>query len=182
MVTPSVRTHRRDGYVTFSFSRIIMRPHFYLNFKLSWGGASLNYSISSLKQTFEEKMEFLFFFTVSLVFYDLTWRVSDVNQFDVGDNVILTSWWWQFYVGDRIIKPPELVVLSWISSPVGHSSVQIYTTPLQTFFIRADFMNIFQLLSGCLATGLNFEICQISVFSEIETDLMVQYQETFHFF
>ena len=39
----------------------------------------------------------------------------------------------------------------------------------------------FQLLSGCLATGLKFEICKITIFSHVESPLMIEYKEKLHF-
>ena len=39
---------------------------------------------------------------------------------------------------------------------------------------------IFQLLSGCLATGLKFEICSVSISSKVETSLKIRYQEKFY--
>ena len=49
--------------------------------------------------------------------------------------------------------------------------------PASYFLDKNNF--IFQLLSGCLATGLKFEICSVSISSKIETSLKIRYQEKF---
>ena len=39
--------------------------------------------------------------------------------------------------------------------------------------------NFVKLVSCCLASGLKFERCNISVVSKVDTPLMIQYQEQF---